>query len=242
MEDCLFLDSTKRDGYPISIRHKFRLRIKDVTQGFQKKSIHLSKFVGVNYLYNIEDEGYINNRLQITLGGTTQTAITITPGHYSLATLAAAITAASATLTLTQSSVTGLLTLTDSGGLTIGFVNSELNKPLLNMLGFIDISKTGTGGSITADIAPNLIKHDLIFLKCSNSEGFFDGFGNQQTNAIATIPIGVVADWGDAFEYEPTSFNWSEIDVQSPSFEFVDKWGFPVKRIGEFFLQFIIQS
>jgi hypothetical protein len=108
------------------------------------------------------------------------------------------------------------------------------------MLGFVDLTRKGAGGIITAERQPNFVKHDFIYLKCGNSTGFINGMDNQRSRIIATIPIGTSANWGAAFEYEPTSFNWSLLDTQSPVFEFVDKWDYPVKNIGEFFLQFIM--
>lgn len=239
-ETTVFFDSRDRNGYPASPSYKFQLLLSNVVGGVKNRYVNLVDITGVNYLYNVESEveGKANNKLQITLGGTVQSVITITPGHYSLATLAAAITAADATLTLTQSSTTGLMTLTDSGGLTIGFSTSRDNNSLLEMLGFTNLTKTGAGGIITGDIVPNMVKHDVILLKCNNVNGFYDASDNQKSHIVATIPIGATTDWSYTFHYAPTAEKWVQLTTNDPVFEFVDKWNNPVKNIGEWIITF----
>lgn len=232
--DNIIIESRERSGYPLTPSNSFDINIKGIVRekDLNGQTVHLNSWRGVNFLYNVEDKGKPNNLLSLKFNGTLQTLVTIAPGNYSLATLSTAINAVLGTVTLTQSSLTGMVSINDSGSRTITF-GSRGNNTLLEMLGFIDLNQSGASGVITATTPPNFIKHSAIYLRFSGASGFIKATSNDRSNIIATIPIGLVCNWNEAFVYEPTHTLPAVLGNGSQRVEVVDAWGNLVQNLGE---------
>ena len=156
--------------------------IEEVTISIQNAQIP-SSFYNVNVY---------NNILNITYNATPY-SLTLTRGNYNSTTLIneilAKLTAISISdITISISSVTGILTFTRAGGLNFS-INSTgtLNK----VLGFVvGTTYTSVGGILVAPFPLNLL--GLLKLKIASYEiqtGNYDSTVNGSLNILATIPI-----------------------------------------------------
>jgi hypothetical protein len=142
-----------------------------------------------NSFYNIN---IYTNILNITYNATPYT-LTLTRGNYNSTTLINEIIAKLATvsitdITITTSSITGIVTFTRAGGLNFT-INSTgtLNKTLGFELG---ATYTSVGGILTAPFPLNLL--GLLKLKIASYElqtGNYDSSVDGTLNILATIPI-----------------------------------------------------
>ena len=142
-----------------------------------------------NSFYNIN---VYTNVLNITYGGTPYT-LTLTRGNYNSTTLINEIIAKLATfaitdITITISSITGIITLTRAGG---GSFTIQPTGTLNKTLGFeLGATYTSVGGIIVAPFPLNLL--GLLKLKIASFElqtGNFDSSVDGTLNILATIPI-----------------------------------------------------
>lgn len=156
--------------------------VEEVTVQVQNAQIPIS-FYNINVYTNI---------LNITYNATPYT-LTLTRGNYNSTTLINEILAKLATnaitdITITTSSITGILTFTRAGGLNFT-INSTgtINK----VLGFeLGTTYTSVGGILTAPFPLNLL--GLLKLKIASYElqtGNFDSSVDGTLNILATIPI-----------------------------------------------------
>jgi hypothetical protein len=156
--------------------------VEEVTVQVQNAQIPIS-FYNINVYTNI---------LNITYNATPYT-LTLTRGNYNSTTLINEIIAQLATnaitdITITTSSITGILTFTRAGGLNFT-INSTgtINK----VLGFeLGTTYTSVGGILTAPFPLNLL--GLLKLKIASYElqtGNFDSSVDGTLNILATIPI-----------------------------------------------------
>lgn len=140
-----------------------------------------------NSFYNIN---IYNNILNITYNGTPYT-LTLTRGNYNSTTLINEIIAKLATvsitdITITTSSITGIVTFTSVSTLVIQ-PTGTLNKTLGFELG---ATYTSVGGILTAPFPLNLL--GLLKLKIASYElqtGNYDSSVDGTLNILATIPI-----------------------------------------------------
>jgi hypothetical protein len=120
------------------------------------KRITLSSVVFQHNMYNVNNN---NNVFEYKINGVVQTPLVVPIGNYTTTTLISDLVAQDATLIITQSVLTGKLTVAVGAG-TVQILTSGT---LADVLGFL--SDSATAISVTADGTPDLQGVDLLFVK-----------------------------------------------------------------------------
>lgn len=224
----LFIDSSTRPNLSETSTN-FHVVINPPIRNISK--IQLESFYIPLTWYNVCST-YNNNTININTAGT-NAILTLTSGLYNITNLVSTVNTIiqtqRSTLTCTQNSINGLITIKDTSSTPSDF--SIVWTPLLGMLGFSSNATLSSAYSYTGTNIPSLIYNSYFLLQIGYCNSPIQFLNNSQNNVSFIIPYGDLYNYsiGQVLELTNTSSdNWTnninKIDINNIKISLMDQF------------------